>query len=52
MHEWLHMALEPALIRPALVCVVSVGAVLIIINHVDAIIRCEVTTGVGSLECD
>ena len=43
MKEWLVLAFERAVVRRALYCVVIVGAVLITINHGDAIIRGEVT---------
>jgi len=43
MNEWFQLAFERAVVRRALVCVVVVGAVLITINHGDAIISGDVT---------
>ena len=45
MHEWFHLAFAWPVVRRALICVVIVGAVLITINHGDAIVRGEVTAG-------
>jgi hypothetical protein len=45
MKEWLQLAFDKAVVRRALICVVVVGAVLITINHGDAIVSGEVTPG-------
>jgi hypothetical protein len=45
MKEWLELALDGTVVRRALFCVVIVGAVLISINHGDAIVRGDVTMG-------
>ena len=45
MKESLELALDPAVVRRALVCMVVVGAVLITINHGDAIVRGDITPG-------
>ncbi len=45
MKEWLQLAFDRAVVRRALVCMVVVGAVLITINHGDAIVSGEVTSG-------
>jgi len=38
MKEWLNLAIERAVVRRALWCMVIVGAILISINHGDALI--------------
>jgi hypothetical protein len=43
MKDWLHMACDRTVVKRALTCLVIVGAVLISINHGDAIYRGEVT---------
>jgi len=43
MNVWLKIALEPAVVRRALGYAVVVGAILIIINHFDALLRWDVT---------
>ncbi len=43
MTGWLGTALEPAVVRRALACAAVVGAILIAINHWDAILRGEMT---------
>jgi hypothetical protein len=45
MKEWLQLAFDKAVVRRALICVVVVGAVLITINHGDALVGGEVTPG-------
>lgn len=45
MKEWLELALDGTVVRRALFCVVVVGAVLISINHGDAILRGDMTMG-------
>lgn len=45
MNEWLRTAAEPRVVRRALTYAVVVGAILITINHGDAILRGEVTPG-------
>ncbi len=42
---WLALASEPAVVRRALAYAVVVGAILIAINHGDAILRGDVTAG-------
>lgn len=44
MTEWLRVAIEPAIMRRALKCAVVVGAILISINHGDALLRGDITT--------
>lgn len=41
--EWWVLARQPATVRRALACAVVVGAVLVAINHGDAILRGELT---------
>lgn len=43
--EWCVLALTPSVIRRGLAYAVIVGAVLIAINHSDAIVRGQVSTG-------
>jgi hypothetical protein len=38
MKEWLNLAIEGAVVRRALWCMVIVGAILISINHGDALV--------------
>lgn len=45
MNEWLRTAAEPRVVRRALTYAVVVGAILITINHGDAILQGEVTPG-------
>jgi hypothetical protein len=45
MKEWIELAFDPAVVRRAIVCMVVVGAVLITINHGDALLRGEVAPG-------
>ena len=45
MKDWLHTAIERTVVRRALACALLVGAVLITINHADAIFRGEVRGG-------
>jgi len=45
MKEWLQLAFQGSVVRRALRYAVIVGIVLISINHLDAIIRGEVTRG-------
>ena len=45
MKDWVQLALERNTVRRALACAVVVGAVLILINHGDAIARGDVTAG-------
>ena len=45
MREWLKLICEWAVVRRALICAVIVGAVLLAINHGDAIVLGDVTTG-------
>jgi hypothetical protein len=45
MKESFELALDPPVVRRALVCMVIVGAVLITINHGDAILRGDITRG-------
>jgi hypothetical protein len=44
MKEWLRVAIEPAVVRRAIKYAVIVGAILITINHGDAILRGDITT--------
>ena len=41
MPRWLHIATEPAVVRRAVAYALVVGAVLIAINHGDALLRGE-----------
>jgi hypothetical protein len=45
MKESFELARDPAVVRRALVCMAVVGAVLITINHGDAIVRGDITPG-------
>ncbi|HEX2224376.1 MAG TPA: nitrate/nitrite transporter NrtS [Thermoanaerobaculia bacterium] len=45
MNEWLRTAAEPRVVRRALTYAVVVGAILITINHGDALLRGDVTPG-------
>lgn len=45
MKDWLNAAFQWPVVRRALWCAVIVGAVLITINHGDAIVKGEVTRG-------
>jgi len=45
MKAWLQLALQPSVVRRALRYAVVVGIILISINHLDAILRGEVTRG-------
>ncbi len=45
MKESFALALDRAVVRRALICMVLVGAILITINHGDAILREDVTSG-------
>jgi hypothetical protein len=45
MKEWLQLAFDRAVVRRALICMLVVGAILITINHGDAIMRGDMTTG-------
>jgi len=45
MNEWLQLATRPAVARRALGYAVVVGAVLILINHGDAIARGDISIG-------
>lgn len=44
MIEWLQTATEPAVVRRALKYAMVVGAILITINHGDALLRGDITT--------
>ena len=43
MNEWLQLATRPAVVRRAVGYAVVVGAVLILINHGDAIVRGDIS---------
>jgi hypothetical protein len=43
--SWLPLALTPSVIRRGLAYAVIVGAILIVINHGDALLRGEVSAG-------
>ncbi len=45
MKESFELALDPAVVRRALICMVIVGAILITINHGVAILRWDITPG-------
>jgi hypothetical protein len=45
MHEWLQVATEPAVVRRALKYALVVGAILILINHGDALLRGDLAIG-------
>lgn len=45
MAEWLRLATQRRVVRRALEYAVGVGTLLIVINHGDAILRGEVSTG-------
>ena len=40
--EWLHLAFTERVVRRAIKCAIIVGAILIAINHGDALVRGEV----------
>jgi len=42
---WIKLALTPSVVRRGLLYAVIVGSVLIIINHSDAILRGEISSG-------
>ena len=44
MNEWIQLALSPGVVRRALGYAVVVGAILIMINHGDALIRGDIDT--------
>jgi hypothetical protein len=43
MNEWFQLAIRPAVVRRAFGYAVVVGAVLILINHGDAIVRGDIS---------
>ncbi len=43
MHDWLRLARTPAVVRRACLYAVGVGALLIAINHGDAILRGDIS---------
>jgi len=43
--SWMRLALTPSVIRRGLAYAVVVGAILIVINHGDALLRGEVSSG-------
>lgn len=43
--SWLHLATRPSVVRRGVMYALIVGAILITINHGDAILRGQVTTG-------
>ena len=43
--SWLRLALTPSVVRRGMAYAVIVGAVLILINHGDALLRGEVSAG-------
>ena len=43
MKDWLHLAFQPSIVKRALTYAIIVGAVLISINHGDAILHGEIT---------
>jgi hypothetical protein len=45
MHEWLQVATEPAVVRRALKYALVVGAILILINHGDALLHGDLSIG-------
>jgi len=45
MKEWLHLASSPSVVKRALGYAIVVGAVLITINHGDAILKGELSRG-------
>jgi hypothetical protein len=45
MGDWLQLALQPSIVRRAILYAVVVGAILISINHGPAILRGEMTGG-------
>lgn len=44
---WIHLALSPSVVRRGLTYAIVVGAILIAINHGDALLRGEMTFGRG-----
>ena len=45
MKDWLHYALQRSVVRRAIRYAIVVGIILISINHLDAILRGELTRG-------
>jgi hypothetical protein len=45
MREWLQLSADPVVVRRALWVAFVVGAVLVAINHADAILRGDITMG-------
>ena len=45
MKEWLQLAFQPSVVKRALKYAVIVGCILIAINHGDAVLRGQVTSG-------
>ena len=45
MKEWLQCAFQPSVVRRAIRYAIIVGIILISINHLDAILRGELTRG-------
>lgn len=43
MADWLRLACTPAIVRRALCYAIGVGALLIVINHSDAIVRRDIS---------
>jgi hypothetical protein len=45
MREWLRLSADPVVVRRAVWVAVVVGAVLVAINHADAILRGDISAG-------
>jgi hypothetical protein len=45
MREWLRLSADPVVVRRAIVVAIVVGAVLVAINHADALMRGDITAG-------
>ena len=45
MHEWIRLATRRSIVRRSLKYAIGVGAVLIAINHGDALVRGDISTG-------
>lgn len=44
---WIHLAMSPSVVRRGLAYAIVVGAILIAINHGDALLRGEMTAELG-----
>ena len=45
MNEWIHLAFQRSVVKRALTYAIIVGAILIAINHGDALLRGDISPG-------